>query len=52
MFRVRIRVKQRVSDLYNTITKEFGFFKKVLLTAIAMATMTSEHGGYFMFKVI
>jgi hypothetical protein len=44
--------KQRVSDLYNTITKEFGIFLKVFLTAVAIATMTSQHDGYFMFKVI
>jgi hypothetical protein len=28
------------------MTKEFGILKK-LLTAVAMATMTSQHGGYF-----
>jgi hypothetical protein len=44
-------LKQRVSDWYNTIIKEFRIFKKLLLTAVAMATMTSQNGGYFIFKV-
>jgi hypothetical protein len=44
-------LKQRVSDWYNTTTKEFGILKKVLVTAVAMATMASQLGGYFMFKV-
>jgi hypothetical protein len=43
--------KQRVSDL-NKTTRKFRVFKKVLLTAVAMATMTSQYGGYFWFKVI
>ena len=44
--------KQRVSDLNKTITKEFGVFKKLLLTAVAIATMTFQYCGYFWFKVI
>jgi hypothetical protein len=43
-------LKQRVSDWHNTITKEFGILKKLLI-AVAMATMTSQHGEYFKFKV-
>jgi hypothetical protein len=38
--------KQRVSDLNKTITK------KLLLTAVAIATMTFQYCGYFWFKVI
>jgi hypothetical protein len=31
----------------KTITKEFGAFKNVLLTSVAMPTMTFQYGGYF-----
>jgi hypothetical protein len=43
--------KQRVPDLNKTISKEFGV-KNSLLTAVAVATMTFQYGGYFWFKVI
>jgi hypothetical protein len=44
-------LNERFSDLdilFNTINKPFtvGIFQK-LLTAVAMATMTSQHGGIF-----
>ncbi len=32
--------------------KEFEFFHKSCTTAVAMATMTFQNGGYFGFKVI
>jgi hypothetical protein len=37
--------KQKVPYLYKTTSKEFE-------TAVAMATMTFQGGGYFGFKVI
>ena len=45
-------LKRRVSDRHKTMTKAFEIFQKLLPAAVFMATMTSQHGGYFMFKVI
>jgi hypothetical protein len=42
----------RGSYLYKTTTKEFEFLYKSDATAVAMATMTFQDGGYFGFKVI
>ena len=42
--------KQKVPYLYKT--KEFAFLHKSYATAVAMATMTFQDGGYFGFKVI
>jgi hypothetical protein len=39
-------------DLYKTASKEFEFLHKSYATAVAMATMTFQDGGYFGFKVI
>ena len=44
--------KQKVPDLYKTTSKEFAFLHKSYATAVAMATMTFQDGGYFGFKVI
>jgi hypothetical protein len=44
--------KQKVSYLYKTTSKEFEFLHKSYATAVAMATMTFQDGGYFGFKVI
>jgi hypothetical protein len=38
--------------LYKTTSKEFEFLHKMYATAVAMATMTFQDGGYFGFKVI
>jgi hypothetical protein len=38
--------------LYKTTSKEFEFLHKSYATAVAMATMTLQYGGYFGFKVI
>ena len=43
---------QKVPDLYKTISKEFEFLHKSYATAVAMATMTFQDGGYVGFKVI
>ena len=44
--------KQKVPYLYKTASKEFEFLHKSDATAVAMATMTFQDGGYFGFKVI
>jgi hypothetical protein len=44
--------KQKVPYLYKTTSKEFEFLDKNYATAVAMATMTFQDGGYFGFKVI
>ena len=45
--------KQKVPYLYiKTASKEFEFLHKSYATAVAMATMTFQDGGYFGFKVI
>ena len=44
--------KQKVPYLYKTTSKEFEFLHKSYATAVAMATMTFQDGGYFGFKVI
>jgi hypothetical protein len=44
--------KQKVPYLYKTTSKEFEFLHKSYATAVAMATMTFQDGGYFCFKVI
>jgi hypothetical protein len=44
--------KQKVPYLYKTTSKEFEFLYKSYATAVAMATMTFQDGGYFGFKVI
>ena len=44
--------KRKVPYLYKTISKEFEFLHKSYATAVAMATMTFQDGGYFGFKVI
>jgi hypothetical protein len=44
--------KQKVLYLYKTASKEFQFLRKSYATAVAMATMTFQDGGYFGFKVI
>jgi hypothetical protein len=44
--------KQKTSYLYKTTSKEFEFLHKRYATAIAMAKMTFQYGGYFGFKVI
>jgi hypothetical protein len=41
--------KQKVTYLYKTTSKEL---HKSYATAVAMATMTFQDGGYFGFKVI
>ena len=38
--------------LCQTTSKEFEFFHKSYTTAVAMATMTFQNGGYFGFKAI
>ena len=42
---------EKVSYLYKTTSKEFEFLHKSYATAVAMATMTFQDGGYFGFKV-
>ena len=44
--------KQKVPYLHKTTSKEFEFLHKSYATAVAMATMTFQDGGYFDFKVI
>jgi hypothetical protein len=44
--------KQKVPYLYKTTSKEFEFSHKSYATAVAMATMTFQDGGYFGFKII
>ena len=44
--------KQKVPCLYKTTSKLFEFLHKSYATAVAMATMTFQDGGYFGFKVI
>jgi hypothetical protein len=44
--------KQKVPCLHQTTSKEFEFLHKSYATAVAMATMTFQNGGYFGFKVI
>ena len=44
--------KQKVPYLYKTTSKEFEFLHKNYATAVAIATMTFQDGGYFGFKVI
>ena len=39
-------------NVYKTTSKEFEFLYKCYATAVAMATMTFQDGGYFGFKVI
>jgi hypothetical protein len=43
--------EQKVPYLYKTTSKEFEFLHKCYATAVAMATMTFQDGGYFAFKV-
>jgi hypothetical protein len=42
--------KQKVRYLYKTTSKEFEFLHKSCATAVAMATMTFQDGGYFGLK--
>ena len=42
--------KQKVPYLYKTTSKEFEFLHKCYTTAVAMATMTFQDGGYFLFS--
>jgi hypothetical protein len=44
--------KQKVPYLHKTTSKEFEFLHKSYATAVAMATMTFQNGGYIGFKVI
>jgi hypothetical protein len=44
--------KQKVLYLYKTTSEEFEFLHKSYATAVAVATMTFQGGGYFGFKVI
>ena len=44
--------KLTVLLLCKTTSKEFGLFHKSCTTAVSMATMTFQNGGYFGFKVI
>jgi hypothetical protein len=44
--------KQKVPYLHKTTSKEFEFSHKGCATAVTMATMTFQDGGYFGFKVI
>jgi hypothetical protein len=44
--------QKSIHYLYKTTSKEFEFLHKSYATAIAMATMTFQDGGYFGFKVI
>jgi hypothetical protein len=43
--------EQKVPYLYKTTSKKFEFLHKCYATAVAMATMTFQDGGYFAFKV-
>ena len=49
---MRIVDKQKVPYLYKTTSKDFEFLNKRYETAVAIATMTFQDGGYFGFKVI
>jgi hypothetical protein len=49
---MRIFDKQKVPYLYKTASKEIEFLHTNYATAVAMATMTFQDGGYFGFKVI
>jgi hypothetical protein len=44
--------KQKIPYLFKTTSEEFEFLHKSYATAVAMATMTFQDGGYFGFKVI
>ena len=44
--------KQKVPYLQKTTSKEFEFLHESYATAIAMATMTFQDGGYFGLEVI
>jgi hypothetical protein len=44
--------KQKVPYLHKITSKEFEFLHKCYPTAVAIATMTFQKGGYFGFKVI
>ena len=44
--------KQKVPCLYKTTSKGFEFLHKSYATAVAMATMTFQDGGYFDFKAL
>jgi hypothetical protein len=44
--------KQKVPYLYKTTSKEFEFLYKSYATAVSIATMAFQDGGYFGFKVI
>jgi hypothetical protein len=44
--------KFTIPYLYKTTSKEFEFLNKSYETAVAMATMTFQDGGYFGFKVV
>ena len=44
--------KQKAPYLYKITSKKFEFLHKSYVTAVAMATMTFQDGGYFGFKVI
>jgi hypothetical protein len=43
---------QKVRYLYKTTSTEFEFLYKSYATAVTMATMTFQDGGYFSFKAI
>jgi hypothetical protein len=42
--------KQKVPHLYKTTSKEFEFLHKSYATAVAVATMAFQNGGYFGLK--
>jgi hypothetical protein len=44
--------KQKAPYLYKTTSKGFEVLHKSYATAIGMATMTFQDGGYLAFKVI
>jgi hypothetical protein len=44
--------KQKAPYICKTTSKEFEFLHKSYATAVAMATMTFQDGGYFGYKVI
>jgi hypothetical protein len=44
--------KQKVPYPYKTTPKEFEFLHKSYATAVAIATMAFQDGGYFGLKVI
>jgi hypothetical protein len=43
--------KQKVPYLYKPTSKEFEFSHKSYATAVSMATMTFQDGGYFGFRL-